>query len=936
VAPRSRRWFRGFRGLPALAAGLLLPSAAAAADITLFVDAASACTSGCGGATAPFPTIQAAINEANTRIVEGAATQAFIQVAAGVYRERVFVYPDVHVRGAGAPTTVIDATGQNRSAVIFASGGTTRPRRNFSIDGFTITGGSGFVSDTTQDTVAGGGVYIFGDAVVTNNVITGNVLAGNRTDWLGGGVYVAYGDPIIAGNTISRNAARPPAAGGSAASHGLGGGICNLARDSSPRIVGNVISDNIVEGEIARGGGLRIDGGPETLVSRNVILGNRALTSGGGIEVYHDARIEGNLFHGNSAGMTGGGIELFNAASVITLNTVLGNSLTNTTIPGGYAWSSAGAGIYTESVLPPPGNPPVRITNTLVVGNAASANGAGAGLFSYMSLPVVTNTLFDANVLRPATVAHVAGDYTTAQVVGRDGNLAAPPLLIRQPLFWDVTVAAGRTDTAVVPDVSRYRVTDRIEYANDGVARTITAIQTSNRILTFTPPLAAASQAWRLLADWGAATDLGEDARPGAGSPAIDAGTNADLVATDLDGHARPADGDQDGTAIVDLGAYEVQPPDADMDGAPDAVDCAATIGSVWRRPDPVGASLRLSAGQGSQIGWRAADQANVYNSYVGTIGAAGFAYNHVCLEAGSPDTFSSHAVLPPAGTAFYYLATGASRCGEGPAGADGDGTERPIPSPCQPAARDTDGDGVADLDDGCALAPTATQADADQDGRPDGCDNCGAVRNGDQGDFDADGAGDACEDSDGDGVLDLADCAPALRHQTGLPGEVPATLRVLDSAGAAGLSWDAAYQAPLSNLYRGVIAGPPVDGPHYNHGCLAPGLPHRDHADAGTPDPGTVFYYLAAGVNACGEGPSGRTGDGTPIPPGVSCPASFADGDGDGRIDPEDDCPLTPNPGQEDKDGDAVGDPCDNCPAASNPDQADTDGDGAGDVCDP
>ena len=62
-----------------------------------------------------------------------------------------------------------------------------------------------------------------------------------------------------------------------------------------------------------------------------------------------------------------------------------------------------------------------------------------------------------------------------------------------------------------------------------------------------------------------------------------------------------------------------------------------------------------------------------------------------------------------------------------------------------------------------------------------------------------------------------------------------------------------------------------------------------------------------------------------------------FADSDGDGKFDDEDNCPTTPNASQVDTDGDGLGDACDLCPMVASPgDQVDDDGNGVGDVCDP
>ena len=57
--------------------------------------------------------------------------------------------------------------------------------------------------------------------------------------------------------------------------------------------------------------------------------------------------------------------------------------------------------------------------------------------------------------------------------------------------------------------------------------------------------------------------------------------------------------------------------------------------------------------------------------------------------------------------------------------------------------------------------------------------------------------------------------------------------------------------------------------------------------------------------------------------------------GDQDGICQGDDNCPVVPNPAQDDRDVDGIGDACDNCPIQRNPQQEDEDLDGLGNACD-
>ncbi|HEV8200248.1 MAG TPA: MopE-related protein [Candidatus Polarisedimenticolia bacterium] len=762
------------RTLAALLALLSLAAVAAVArmviaavDVTIYVNAGSTCTTGCGSQASPWKTISGALTDGNNRIIAGTATDVIVQVAAGNYPERFTIFPNCHV--ICASVTTIDGTGLNRSTVILSSGGTGRPTTDFSIDGCTITGGIG-EPRAGNTAMAGGGVFIFGDGVVTNNTITGNVLTGTQKEFFGGGIYVAQGNASILGNTIQFNTAAPGPGTAQVTSFGLGGGVfITEHKNGSPGnsiVEGNLIKENVTGGDIGKGAGVLADANPGTVIRRNIILGNRAGFGGGAVFMYGTLQVMDNLIYGNSAGMFGGGIATYGAYGLISNNTIFGNSGTATAIPNQYSAATYGAGISITDLNINVGQ--ITVQNNLIGANAVTSTGLAGGLFAFHSSPVVRNNDLWNNLKFPAVSSNVAGDYTEAQVIGVNGNISASPNFVNAPLFADTTTAAGTTTTVIIREPTRYAVNQKIEYNNDGVVRTISAINASTRTLTIGPALPTASAANKMISNWGAVTNMTEDFRLQLPSPAVDTGINTGVSAFDLAGNPRIGDGDGNGSAIVDMGAYEIVPLDTDGDGVPNAQDCAPTVPSVQTPPGLVGQTIKGSGQPSTQMQWFRIPQANAYNVYRGTLSGGAFTFNHTCYENASPDRIAVDPGTPAVGQAFYYLVSGVNTCGEGGLGSTDPGLSgtpavRPNANPCPASSADSDGDGIINLNDNCPAVANAGQQDGDGDRVGDACDNCPINTNPDQADFNFDGLGDACQDFDGDGFNGLTDCDDTL-----------------------------------------------------------------------------------------------------------------------------------------------------------------------------
>lgn len=452
--------------------------------------------------------LREAINRANT--TDGADV---VVVPAGVYKIQLApllggdfdITDTLTIQGAGAGKTVVDGQQLDR---VFDVAGSAPSSTKVVFQGLTIRNGN-----VAGD---GGGIRVGNaDLVVRDCAVTGN-----RASLTGGGISdgaePGTGDVRVVRTRVARNVAGTNGGGIFAVSSPLTVNESRVRRNLASAGGGGIyastatLTSSTVSGNTANQGG-GVNAGTVTL-SGCTVSGNAASTSGGGISTGGTVTLINSTVSGNTAGTGGGGISAFVAN--VTKSTVSGNT------------AGGGGGVSATAVT---------LTNSTVSGNNAAGNGGGINAES----AVLTNCTVVENS------AHTGGG-----VFHDSGGGFAGPFSVMNTI-----IALNLVDfTGAGPDVSGLFTSEGHNLIGIGAFLSGFANGVNGDIVgTATNPI---DPKLGPLANNGGRTKTHALL---AGSKAIDAGDNAGVPPTDQRGFgfARKKDGNGDGLARVDIGAFE-------------------------------------------------------------------------------------------------------------------------------------------------------------------------------------------------------------------------------------------------------------------------------------------------------------------------------------------------------------------------------------------